>query len=152
MGEDVDRLGDGSRRRVGERVLGAESLERIPVQRTGEDSLCHTGRDEERDTASDSPFGDDLVEEEHQVGTDEQLQDDEGFGSPASELRYERVGGHEVSEYLGESLYEDHHQDQDLHHRLIAGFVLLVAQIKFDDLRTDEQLHDDGRGDDRSNT
>ena len=52
-------------------------------------------------------------------------------------------GRNEVTEHLRDCFYEDHDDDQELLGSLVDRFVVVVGQIKPDDLGADEQLHDD---------
>jgi hypothetical protein len=110
---------------------------------------------EERDAAAEAPLRDDLVHEEDEIAADAELGDDHGAGDaeavaapPAVEHGLRVRVGLKEAEHLRDGLDEDHDDDQDLLGSLVDRLVLAVREVELDDLRADEQLHDDAARDD----
>ncbi len=158
-GEKEYGLGDGACRRIADGRHA--TFHRVPVDRPGEYGLRYAGGDEQRDPASYSPLGHHFVHEEDEVRADEQLRyydDARQVGAAEHPLRSGHVveagdkgiGGDQVAKHLRDGLHEDHDDDQELLGPLVHRLVLVVGKVELDDLRADEQLHDDRRGDDRA--
>ena len=153
----VDRLRDRARRDQ------PSARGRFPVEGPGENLLGHAARDEQGDPRSDPPFRDDLVHEEHEVRTSEELEDDEQFRQDVTvadrdeaeqqgsvQGRHEAARGREEAENLRDRLHEDHDDHEELLRSLVDALVFVVLEVQVDDLRAREQLHDDRGRDDRS--
>jgi hypothetical protein len=81
----------------------------------------------------------DVLAAEHPGSSDRPLQSPDEGGR-----------GDQVTEHLGNGLYQDHYDHQELLGTLVDRLVLIVREVQLYDLGTDEQLHDDRGGHDRA--
>ncbi len=122
-----------------------------PGEGTHEGGLGHTCGDEQRDTGTNAPFADQFVEQEHEVGPSEQLCNNHRIGPTQTVRVDEELSRVEETVGLRDRLDGDHDEDEQFLHALVHRLVFAVGQVKTDDLRTCEQLHDDGAGHDGTN-